>query len=458
MKITSLKYSILLLLASVFASAQAQPSDWVYYAKQGDTLWDLCLQYTNKRGCWIELARHNQIDNDRRIPLNTAIRIPLAWLKQPPVLGRVSHVSGQVSYRRYGGQDAAPLTAGQLVHLGGAVITGEGSATLLLDNHHQVLVRPHSVLQLNGYSGRRQNEAQQAAEADITLMLQRGSTEARVKKAEQTRFRIQTPTAIAAVRGTEFRVSSDAGPQARMRTEVLTGGVAVSTGQNTADVPAGFGIAVNKGEQVAAPKQLLAAPVFSAELQPRYSDNRLPITVGWRAAAGAAGYQLDLASSGDDGGLLDSYRTDAGEQQIAALAQGCYQLTVSAFDGEGFQGLSSRAALCVVPRLATPVLDGQGVRENRDIAFNWKDVPDATGYRVELAADENFAQPIASYQVAQSDILLPGKGKQSFYLRVTAEAGDQVSSDPSAAVHNKADNTGVIIGLLTSLLVAIAIF
>ena len=49
------------------AVPNAQADDWIVFAQEGDTLWDLCLKYTNKRGCWIELGKYNAISNDRAI-------------------------------------------------------------------------------------------------------------------------------------------------------------------------------------------------------------------------------------------------------------------------------------------------------------------------------------------------------------------------------------------------------
>lgn len=333
--------SIVLAAATLPFGAGAYAGDWVYIAKQGDTLWDLCIRYTSKRGCWIEAAKYNNISNDRAIPLNTPIRFPQSWLTMTPPVGQVISAMGEVEYDRWDSGQRAPLAAGDSIHLGSRIITGEGTVRLKLGDHSELLLRENGELVMETLSTGSGNR--QWAE----LQLPRGEVDTTVEPGRQTRFQITTPAAIAAVRGTRYRV--DAPDSDSMRSEVLTGSVAVDTSAASTTVPAGYGIAAKRGEALGEARELLPAPALEEKLA-----GHLPLQITWEAHPQAMSWQLDLYAPTGDEDLLKSYTSNAASYSFTDLALGCYKLTVRAVDQAGFNGLESEAQLCIEPTPPPP--------------------------------------------------------------------------------------------------------
>ena len=69
---------VIIIVLGTCTQSPALAQDWLYKARPGDTIWDLCLEYTARSGCWKELARYNNIADDRAIPPGEEIRIPIA--------------------------------------------------------------------------------------------------------------------------------------------------------------------------------------------------------------------------------------------------------------------------------------------------------------------------------------------------------------------------------------------
>ncbi len=323
-----------LLASTLLLAGPARADDWIYYAEDGDTLWDLCLEYTNKRGCWIELGRINNISNGRRMPIGREIRIPRGWLVNPPRVGTVLSVEGATLVQRSGG--STTLGAGDPLLLGDRLVSEGGAARLQLGSRGEVLLRPYTTLELNNLS------TQPQFQSDMELSLERGAVEVDVRPAEDSRFRIQTPAAIAAVRGTRYRlVVSEEDGVPSTRGEVLSGAVEVAA-VDTVVLEAGYGITAKKGQKLAQARKLLPGPRFVGLPASAFG----PVTLNWAADPGAAAWNLDVLRDNSGRDLFTSRRLVEPTATLE-LPVGCYQLVLRAIDADGFNGLESRAPLCV---------------------------------------------------------------------------------------------------------------
>lgn len=327
-KIVSL-LAVALLLA---APRPALSQDWIYYAQPGDTLWDLCLQYTAKRGCWMTLAQHNSIVEDRNIQPGDKIGIPVAWLLEVPIVGAVLNVTGDVQYKESDMSEWLPLLQGQSLLLGSVIRTELGSANISLGSHSEVLVRAQTTLELNTMS------VGNSPGQTTKLNLPKGDVEVEVEPRSRSRFEIHTPSAIAAVRGTQYRVSAES--PAATRSEVLSGLVAVQAGAEV-KLPAGYGLRTRQGEKMGEPRKLLPPPQFSVER----INSTSPIDVVWASQPDAVVWQLDLYAA--DGHLLQTRSTSENQVRYEGLEIGCYQLVARGVDSEGFQGIDGQLPLCV---------------------------------------------------------------------------------------------------------------
>lgn len=330
----------LLVLWACFPSP-AMSGDLIYYTQKGDTLWDLCIQHSSKRGCWLELGKLNHIPNDRAIPVGTPIRFPLAWLINTPVVGVVTSSQGEAFYDRRDTGEQAALSSGDDIHLGAKLITGAGSIRFRLGERGELLLRANSELLIDSMTSSGEKTAAE-------LQLNQGDIEVEVTPGRGSRFEIKTPAAIAAVRGTRFRVNSNS--DQTMRSEVLHGAVAVES-SSSITVPAGFGLAAKKGEPLLKPRKLPPAPALPS----LPINSPLPVTITWSTQPDAIAWQVDLISTDSSEELLQSVHSTSPQLTFSSLDEGCYIVAVRATDNAGFNGLDATQSLCIVPPPPPPI-------------------------------------------------------------------------------------------------------
>jgi hypothetical protein len=109
---------------------------------------------------------------------------------------RLAEVSGDVTVVAADGSPEASGEAGMPLEEGDRVVVAEGgSAEVALDGGSLITVRENSDFKI-----------EKSAKGDSSFFLQAGSLLAKIQKLGAQRLRVRTPTAVAAVRGTEFGV------------------------------------------------------------------------------------------------------------------------------------------------------------------------------------------------------------------------------------------------------------
>jgi hypothetical protein len=233
--------------------------------------------------------------------------------------------------------------------------------------------------------------------ATVTPMTEPGSS-----------FEVRTPLTVAAVRGTEFRVSFD--PAAGMATTAVEDGRVAFAGAATARptgttpppqpeqlIQPGFGArADGSGPQGAVP--LLPGPRLVAPDAPQTGET-LAFTVD--PLPGAAAYAVAVAR---DAGMLDlvsEARGPATEQGAAppivlpSLPTGTYFVRVSAIDPAGIEGLPRTYTFDRVRNGVAGGMGAAGAGFERRYQFKWSAVADGTPqFRFQLARKDDPAHPV----------------------------------------------------------------
>ena len=112
---------------------------------------------------------------------------------------RLGAVSGDVTIIAVDGSPEVSGEAGMPLEEGDRVVVAEGgSAEVALDGGSLITVRENSDFKL-----------EKTAKGESSFFLQIGSLLAKIQKLGNHRLRVRTPTAVAAVRGTEFGVEVD---------------------------------------------------------------------------------------------------------------------------------------------------------------------------------------------------------------------------------------------------------
>lgn len=357
---------VLLSLAIMMAEV-AQADEWIYTFRPGDTLWVLCSKYIAEPDCWNKVAHRNKIVNPRRIAPGTKLYLPIAWLKLQPVKAKVISVEGSPVVELENGETQV-IQKGDAYSVGVKLDSRDGSFLLEFADGSRLMVKPNSelsfdTLSLHGLSGM----------VDTRVRLNRGRVNAKVTpvKKRASRYEITTPSAVAAVRGTEFRVTSIHGHESSMKTEVLEGSVNVGNDAGEQTVAAGYAVKAEKGKKVEQPIALLMSPIIVTEIPDVLT--LFPLRLKWHAVEGAIAYKLDLFRVSDNTDNTDKQSERlmleeeiAGvETEVQLLAEGKYQLNLRAVDDNGFEGVDTKIEFSVsnphevLPKVETKAEDQQ---------------------------------------------------------------------------------------------------
>lgn len=420
----------LVAITCLMLAPKAQAEDWVYTARPGDTLWDISKDYLKSVNFWPRLQQYNNIDNAKQIPPGTRIRAPLEWLKIPPSPAQATNVIGPVNITLTNESPAAlaegmQLPAGSIIETGaGASVTvnfADGSSLLLQENS-QLILDALSVHEGTGF-------------VDTRMRLQKGRVDTKVIpfKSPGGRYEITTPAAVAAVRGTQFRVSADANKSV-MRSEVLRGKVAVEGAGVTQLVNAGFGTVAEAGKPPSPPRKLLSAPNL---LDLPETLKQVPITFDWPALEDAVSYRAQIASDHNFTALQKDSSFDTAQASWPELQDGDYVLRVRAVDELGLEGLNAMHRFTVATLLSPPYAtippDGTMQAVGWMPTFQWRVVEGASEYRFQLARQISFGTPeidvtITGTEYTPEHDLAPGR----YYWRLASHnsRGDESEFGP----------------------------
>ncbi len=420
----TLTQSILTGLLCFIISLAAQAEEyWVYVVRPGDTIWDLAEKHTTSVLNWQKLQRLNQLPDEPALTMRPGrkLRFPMSILKHQPASARIAQVTGNARLLDTETGETRPLVSGDELTSGDQVTTQAGSNLVIrFADGSELLVQSETSVKMDSLSA-----YGSTGMVDTRVRLQEGRVDTQVtpQQGPGSRYEIITPAAVAAVRGTDFRVSAE---QATARSEVLGGKVAVSGEGASQLVPAGFGVVAQQGKPPAPPKKLLPPPDLSMV---NTSQRYLPLLFDWQPLPGAKSWRFQVAPDAGFKTLLvdDISPTDKG--YVQDLPDGDYVLRVRGIDEEGLEGKDRQLAFTVDARPVPPVLiglvDGLLVRDPQP-EFGWTEPEDIKRYRFELARDEHFEQRLLDNEQISGNTLEPSAPLQpgKYYWRMASIASD----------------------------------
>ena len=331
--------------ASLSLSVFADEEYWEYTFRPGDTIWSIAKQHTTSVNNWSTIQQLNKIamGPDRQILPGTRIKIPVSMLRQQPVPALVIAANGDVKLQRANG-DTEQAVVGSKLYSGDRIITSvRQNLRLQFADKSELQILPDSevVMDKLGYH-------KNTGMVDTRMRLNRGRVNSWVEKLRpDSHFQIKTPSAITAVRGTQYRVTSDAAGQIS-RTEVTEGVVGVSVGNETREVEQGFGLVAEKGKPLSDPVKLLLAP----EINNNLSTAPFSLEVTWNAVQGARTYSYQLATDSGFNQIIYSASTTDPRILYNKLAAGPVFLRVRGIDSYQLQGLESVRRFEIKPQPA----------------------------------------------------------------------------------------------------------
>ena len=410
--------AILLLLPSAAAFAD----DWIYTVRPGDNLWNLSEIHLSSMKYWQPLQRHNNISDPQNLPPGSRLKFPVAWLKYQPASALVIQLQGEALLVSARDGSSQALTINTRLHSGDRITTGaDGNLNILFADGSELLVLSDSEVVMDSLSA-----YGITGMVDTRIRLQGGRVDTRVVPAQGpgSRYHIITPAAVAAVRGTSFRVSADTDKPVA-RSEVIEGKVGVSGSGAGQLVAAGFGTIAEAGKPPQPPRKLLPAPDLSS--LPVELD-RLPLQFNWESVENAAAYRFQVAADNHfDRLLADS--TSITASATTELPDGEYILRVRAIDKDRLEGLDATHAFSLDARPLPPVLFGQGdaalIRDPQPV-FTWSRTPADTAWHFQLARAADFNEKLADLSVLHDPYFQPKEllAEGDYFWRVATYQGD----------------------------------
>ncbi len=410
-------------LLLILLSANTLAEDWLYTIRPNETLASICDEYVKEEGCWRKLIKHNaNIPKDGTLTAGSRIQIPVEWLFNAPIAVIAEYVAGDVFVQRKRTKATNKLQAGMYLLMGDAVITADGKALLRFADNSSLLLKPQTEIILN-----RLSTFNDSGMVDTDVRLNRGAGHFSIEsQKDKSRYRISTPSAIAAVRGTRFRISSDPSSDI-MRNEVLEGAVNVSAAGEDEDVVKGYGTLAEQGKKPIPPVELLPAP----KLELPEAIN-IPQTLQWQAVAGAESYVIDVFEGESKERLLYSAATEATQYLLNAMASGPYTLAIRGVDKLGLQGLNTIIHINATKLFSAPALTAASLTRNgKALEVRWPKIDGAVAYQVELSTTGNFSDLANSEQLSGNSISIP-KPKGNYYVRAQAIYANDERSEYSA--------------------------
>lgn len=415
----------------ILNASNAFSQEWIYTVQPGDNLWNLSKKHLKSLRYWKNLAVLNNVSDPLNIPPGTTLRFPVKWLKSGSSVGKLVELTGEATVIERKSGRTVKAWKGMLLWDSDTIMTTVNSnATLQFADGSRVLVQADSELKMENLMSYGETGM---AETQVRLQSGRVHNNIIPKKGPASRFEISTPSAIAAVRGTEYRISAE--DNGDSKAEVLTGEVGVDSSGTLKVVPEGFGTISFNDRKPLEPVKLLAPPDLSGLPS---SVIRVPFPLKLKPIKGAEHYRMQIAEDKIFSTLLFDNTFPSVNIWGPDLPDGPYFLRIHGIDEQGLEGLDSIHSFSINAHPIPPLQIKPGadaVIEEAVPAFQWSEPQDASGYRFQLSRDVQFKQLLHDESGFDTTIFTPDQeiAPGVYYWRVATVDKDNKTgpfSDP----------------------------
>jgi len=395
--------------------------------RKGDTLTGICKKHLTDPHQWREIAHLNRIKNPDFISPSQKLLFPVHLLKGTPIDGTVTFIKGNVTVQEEAGKEWRALLLHNRVKQGSVLRTEEeGTVEITFEDGASFLLKPSTSLKMTTV------EKKSSGYFLRELYLRSGKTISNLREAtgKGSRFEIQTPSAIAATRGTAFRVSVD--DSEATRSEVLNGTIGVEAMNQTVSVNKGEGTFVRKGEPPLEPRKLLPPPAVMNVL-PVYKS--IPLYFHFEKVADAVSYRVMFAKDSEGKDIIREQAIKPGDSfAIYTAGDGTYFLQARSIDNLGLEGIPAEPAVIRIrmnpmpPLIESPVDNASYTPQS--LMFRWLRVNDAVRYHVQIAEDKEFRKIVeAGTDIRDVEYKAAGLDFKTYYFRISSVAKDNYQGD-----------------------------
>jgi hypothetical protein len=408
-------------VSTEWKSVGNQETVWAYSVLKNDSFERIYQKYLNKRANIIALSEYNHHPLIKKLQPAQIINIPVEMLRRTPTNAQVLLVYGDVNASNIAGDNTHKLKKDDLLVSGDSLNIGKNSLVkLLLADGSKVDIQPNSNLSIQDSY---QYVGKETFVTNLKLVKGRTQVSANPEHVVGNTLKVQTPSAVAAVRGTQFRVTAD---ESLSLQETLEGRVAFSASGQEVLLAKGYGSVAEKNKVPLAPIQLPGAVDVSA-LPKLFEHNSAEFD--FPAQQGVAAWTGQLALDEDFTQILNEQTTQAGKLVFADLTDGQYYLKLRTQDQHGLQGVDATHVFHVKALPPEPLLELVEPLDGAVIPLaptdlSWTPVPMATSYLIQVARDINFTDNLYERHSSYNKLTINQSfGAGVFYWRVAALSG-----------------------------------
>ena len=414
--------------AQIPASPDKEPS-LSYTIRQSDNLTKFGREMLIDSKSWPEIAKLNRLKNPNAVFPGQTLEIPLRLLKFQPAGGKIISSEGNVTL------GSNPALAGAPIVDGGTLKTGPNSSAVIeLGDGSRIKILPNSLAEVvtNRHYAMRDASASGSTNWFSGLMrLSEGALEALASKTTKraTPLKIETPTSVVGVRGTEFRVAFNDPLTKAARTEVIEGLVRADNPaqKNGADLPMGSGAVIKPAEKSIQVARLLPAPDLSG-----ITNEVLKPSGSWPmpTLAGASAYHVQVASDEQFDKIVRDLKVTTASADLSSLPNGNWFARVRGIDGIGLEGFNS-VKLIAVKEGQWKVSDSSMSVTGGKTMLGWtgeqaggRAMPGGN-YSAVLARNAALTESPVTFQTAgnNTNMLLGELAPGTYYIRLQSDAG-----------------------------------
>ena len=239
--------------------SSSDKADVSYEMKQGDTLLALVAKYFSSDSALAEIIRINQIKNPYKIPVGQKLTFPRDLLLFAPSQAHVTTLECAEPVLIAG--ESKSLRLGDTIAQGALIKVPKGcEAGMTLEDASVVSLLPGTLVRIKTM---RKTSLEKSPEVELELLGGRIELDVPKRQAGDAPYQVRTPSSLAGVRGTKFKVAFDA-EQRNSQVEVNHGNVAArgNADKENQFVRDNMGVAISALGIASGVESLPAAPLY----------------------------------------------------------------------------------------------------------------------------------------------------------------------------------------------------
>ena len=406
-----------LIVWPVFSHAQSDDgiTDITVTVESGDTFSEIITRELQTLDAWQEVAEHNKLSAPDSLKPGDVIVIPAEVLRRRN-FATVVFVKGKALHLSYSLNSQKQVVKGAKTFAGDIITTDpQGFVSLTFNGESSVNIQPDSTMRINIIKCVDIEES-----CEIDLESDNGQLRFDVQSVgfkKPTTFRIKSPFASAAVRGTQFDFDINEGNALG----VTEGVVEISFNGSSNNIGKGKGVLAGEGRSINDLIDLLEEPVLRLDQDVnRISEED---SISWDTVQGAENYRVAFAADESMTNIVSSIG-GSDNYTVPGLTAGDYFVSARAADSNGLRGFVSKKKFSMVDvdeRVAAPELDIVLAESEMRLS-----APDAgqqlvevkIGNRLGVVDGQEFLISTNTYQIrAGQTVTVPIDASKDWYLQ-----------------------------------------